>query len=42
MSEQSQLPKVSVYLITLNEGRHLNEVLASVKGADEIVLVDSG
>ncbi|WP_417440089.1 glycosyltransferase family 2 protein [Idiomarina abyssalis] len=42
MSEQSQLPKVSVYLITLNEGRHLDEVLASVKGADEILLVDSG
>ena len=35
-------PKISVYLITKNEGRHLDEVLSSVKGADEIVLVDSG
>ena len=42
MAEQNSLPKVSVYLITLNEGRHLDEVLDSVKGADEILLVDSG
>jgi glycosyltransferase involved in cell wall biosynthesis len=36
------MPKISVYLITLNEGRYLDEVLASATGADEIVLVDSG
>lgn len=38
----ADLPKISVYLITKNEARHLDEVLASVKQADEIVLVDSG
>jgi|SRR5690606_5834826 glycosyltransferase involved in cell wall biosynthesis len=34
--------KISAYLITLNEEAHLEEVLASLAGADEIVLVDSG
>ncbi|PTB83058.1 glycosyltransferase family 2 protein [Pseudidiomarina aestuarii] len=38
----SAAPKISVYLITLNEGRYLEEVLSSVRGADEIVIVDSG
>ena len=34
--------KVSAYLITFNEEAHIEEVLASLSGADEIVLVDSG
>lgn len=34
--------KISAYLITLNESRHLEEVLASLSGVDEIVIVDSG
>lgn len=34
--------KISCFVITLNEGRHLDEVLASVRGVDEIVVVDSG
>lgn len=34
--------QISAYLITLNEAAHIEEVLASLKGADEIVLVDSG
>lgn len=38
----SDTPKISVYLITKNEARHLDEVLTSVNQADEIVLVDSG
>ncbi|HET8817167.1 MAG TPA: glycosyltransferase, partial [Pseudidiomarina sp.] len=29
-------------MITLNEERYLDEVLSSVRGADEIVIVDSG
>ena len=33
---------ISAYLITLNEEAHLEEVLASLAGADEIVVVDSG
>lgn len=33
---------ISAYLITLNEEAHLEEVLANLAGADEIVLVDSG
>lgn len=33
---------LSVYLVTKNEERHLAEVLASCRGADEIVVVDSG
>lgn len=33
---------ISAYLITLNEEAHLEEVLASLVGVDEIVLVDSG
>src|SRR5690606_16486459 len=37
-----QEPKISAYLITMNEEAHLDEVLASLRGADEIVLVDSG
>lgn len=36
------VPKISVYLVTLNEARYLDEVLASVNGADEIIVVDSG
>jgi glycosyltransferase involved in cell wall biosynthesis len=35
-------PPISVYLVTRNEEAHLDAVLASVKGAEEIVLVDSG
>jgi glycosyltransferase involved in cell wall biosynthesis len=34
--------KISAYLITLNEEAHLEEVLASLVEADEIILVDSG
>lgn len=34
--------KISAYLITLNEAAHIDEVLTSLHGADEIVLVDSG
>lgn len=34
--------KISAYLITLNEGQHLDEVLSSLNGVDEIVIVDSG
>lgn len=37
-----QEPRISAYLITMNEAAHLDEVLASLQGADEIVLVDSG
>ena len=33
---------ISVFVITLNEEQHLEEMLRSVKGFDEIVLVDSG
>jgi len=40
MSEQSQ--KISCFVITLNEGKHLDEVLDSVAGVDEIVVIDSG
>lgn len=35
-------PLVSIYIITLNEQAHLEEVLQSTIGADEIVIVDSG
>lgn len=38
----SHPPKLSVYLITRNEGTHLDQVLERVRGADEIVVVDSG
>lgn len=34
--------KISAYLITLNEGKYLDEVLTSLAGVDEIVIVDSG
>lgn len=34
--------RISAYLITLNEGEHLDEVLASLGGVDEIVIMDSG
>ncbi len=34
--------KISVYLITKNEAKHLAAVLASLDGVDEIVVVDSG
>lgn len=34
--------KISAYLITFNEENHLDEVLSSIKGVDEIVIVDSG
>jgi glycosyltransferase involved in cell wall biosynthesis len=34
--------KISAYLITKNESKHIQEVLASLAGVDEIVLVDSG
>lgn len=34
--------KLSAYIITLNEEAHLDEVLSSLAGADEIVIVDSG
>ncbi len=34
--------KLSAYLITLNEEAHLDEVLSSLAGADEILIVDSG
>lgn len=33
---------ISVFIITLNEQKHLQEVLKSVSSFDEIVLVDSG
>ncbi len=33
---------LSVYLITKNEGAHLEQVLVSCAGADEIIVVDSG
>ncbi|TVP78752.1 MAG: glycosyltransferase family 2 protein [Gemmatimonadales bacterium] len=36
------MPAISVFLITRNEGAYLDQVLGSVEGADEIVLVDSG
>jgi glycosyltransferase involved in cell wall biosynthesis len=35
-------PKLSVFLITRNESAHLDLVLERVRGADEIVVVDSG
>jgi glycosyltransferase involved in cell wall biosynthesis len=42
LMEGSELPKLSVYLVTRNEGAHLDRVLERVRGADEIVVVDSG
>jgi glycosyltransferase involved in cell wall biosynthesis len=36
------VPKVSVVVITLNEASHIDDALASVAWADEIVVVDSG
>jgi glycosyltransferase involved in cell wall biosynthesis len=36
------VPPVSVTIITLNEGEHLEAALDSVRWADEIVVVDSG
>lgn len=33
---------ISAYLITKNEAKHLQDVLASLVGVDEIVVVDSG
>lgn len=41
MSSNS-LPKISAYLITFNEAEHLDDVLTSLAGVDEIVIVDSG
>lgn len=35
-------PTLSVVLITLNESKHINDCLASVAWADEIIVVDSG
>ncbi len=40
--EPARSPKLSVFLVTRNEEAHLDEVLTSVAGADEIVVVDSG
>jgi glycosyltransferase involved in cell wall biosynthesis len=40
--DRVQGPKLSVFLVTRNEEAHLDQVLASVAGADEIVMVDSG
>jgi glycosyltransferase involved in cell wall biosynthesis len=40
--ETVEPPKVSVYLVTRNEEAHLDAVLEGVRGADEIVVVDSG
>lgn len=37
----SHIP-VSVYIICLNEEKHIRRVLESVKGFDEIIIVDSG
>ena len=34
--------RISAYLITKNEAKHLGAVLASLAGVDEIVVVDSG
>lgn len=39
---QTSYPPISVFIITLNEAAHLDEVLCSVRGVDEIVVVDSG
>jgi glycosyltransferase involved in cell wall biosynthesis len=36
------VPEVSVVVITLNEASHIDDALASVAWADEIVVVDSG
>lgn len=38
---KKKLP-ISVFIITLNEERHIEQVLASVQSFDEVVLVDSG
>lgn len=35
-------PPISVYLVTRNEAAHLDRVMEAVRGADEIVVVDSG
>lgn len=36
------MPTITAYLITRNAARHLDEVLGSVTGVDEILVVDSG
>ncbi len=36
------MPTITAYLITRNAERHLDEVLGSVAGVDEILVVDSG
>lgn len=41
-SATNDYPPISVFVITLNEEAHLDEVLASVKGVEEIVIIDSG
>lgn len=41
-SPTDETVKISAYLVTLNEEAHLDEVLASLSGVDEIILVDSG
>ncbi|MEC8111617.1 MAG: glycosyltransferase family 2 protein, partial [Pseudomonadota bacterium] len=33
---------ISVFLITLNEGKHIRRVLNSVSWADEVIVMDSG
>ncbi|CAI8153371.1 MAG: putative glycosyltransferase [Pseudidiomarina mangrovi] len=39
---QTSYPPISVFVITLNEAAHLDEVLSSVEGVEEIVVIDSG
>jgi glycosyltransferase involved in cell wall biosynthesis len=36
------LPTLTVVILTLNEERHIAECVASVRGADEVIVVDSG
>lgn len=38
----SSPPRISVFVITRDAARHLDDVLASAAGADEILVVDSG
>jgi glycosyltransferase involved in cell wall biosynthesis len=42
MRYQDVLMGLSAYLITKNEAKHLEAVLASLAGVDEIIVVDSG
>lgn len=44
MTEQDNNKKIpiSVFIVTLNEEKHIRKVLASVEAFDEVVLVDSG